>query len=172
MTEAMAVIIGAVVGTIGGLAGGGFASFASWRSSQLSVRVALVPTIHEIGTALVRVRITRLDTDEHLDALVNFEIRWNEFSIQQRILCPSKRIENLMDLVRATTKDRSAPPEALLALGGQAVDKVTRMIGAHTNQFFRFQARKDEATIIRDWLASPDANLLSQTVRKKLADLA
>jgi hypothetical protein len=125
-----------------------------------------------VSTAIVKLRTAVQGSDEHFEALVNFESKWREFSIQQRILCPSKRIENLMELVRATTQDQSSRPDALLQLAGQALDKVTRMIGAHSYRFFRFQARKDEATIVQEWLASPDASVLSDKVRRKLANLA
>jgi hypothetical protein len=175
MTEAMAVIVGAVVGMVGGLAGGGFASLASLRASQLAARAPLGLTLSEISGALVRVR-TSVAANDAVDlqyaALSEFEGKWRLFSIQQRILCPSERIENLMDLVRETTKREGVPSDALLNLAGQAVDKVTRMIGAHSNRLFSFKARKDEAKIIRRWLMSPESQILSDIVRSKLTALA
>ena len=48
MTEATAVIIGALVGAVGGVAVGGFAALASFRASLVTARVPLGPVLHEI----------------------------------------------------------------------------------------------------------------------------
>jgi hypothetical protein len=76
-----------------------------------------------------------------------------------------------MDLVRAIGRNESDPPEALLNLGGQTMEKITQMVGAYGNSLFRFRARKEEARIIRRWLESKPAELLSEVVRTKLAAL-
>jgi hypothetical protein len=110
-------------------------------------------------------------TSGYLAARREFESRWNEFSIQQRILCPSERISNLMELVRAVARNETDPPEALLNLAGQTIEKATRMVGAHCNYLFQFCARRKEAEIIQAWLESDQAKLLSEAVRTKLAAL-
>ncbi len=170
MTEATSVILGALVGAAAGLAGGGFAALASVRASQLAARAPLGAVLHEIGNALVGMNATK-GTKEYWEPRREFERRWNEFSIQQRILCPSERIANLMELVRAIGRNESDPPEALLNLAGQTIEKITQMVGAHGNSLFRFRARREEARIIRRWLKSEPSNLLSEAVRTKLAAL-
>ena len=76
-----------------------------------------------------------------------------------------------MDLVRAVGRNQSDPPEALLTLGGQTMETLTQMVGAHSNTLFRFKARRQEAQIIRQWLKSKDADLLSEAVRANLRAL-
>lgn len=170
LTEALAVIIGAVVGAAGGIAGGGFAALASLRASQVSARAPLGPLLHKIGRSLIRMRSTR-GTEEYPAAQLEFALRWNEFAIQQRILCPSDTISNLMELVLAISRDPKSDPDALLLLAGQVVDKVTKMVGAHCHHLFRYRARKEEKRIMRRWLEMPDANKLSPQLREKLINL-
>ena len=170
MNEATSVIIGALVGAAAGLAGGGFAALASLRASELAARAPLGPVLHEISNALIAMNAAK-GTVAYWEPRREFERRWSEFSIQQRILCPSERIANLMDLVRAIGRNESDPPEALLNLGGQTMEKITQMVGAYGNSLFRFRARKEEARIIRRWLESKPAELLSEVVRTKLAAL-
>jgi hypothetical protein len=170
LTEATSVILGALVGAAAGLAGGGFAALASLRASQLAARAPLGPVLHEISNALIGMNATR-GTESYWEPRREFERRWSEFSIQQRILCPSERIANLMDLVRAIARNESDPPEALLNLAGQTLEKITRMVGAYSNSLFRFRARREEARIIRRWLKSEPAKLLSDAVRAQLAKL-
>jgi hypothetical protein len=110
-------------------------------------------------------------TDAYLDARREFERGLSEFSIQQRILCPSDRIANLMDLLRAIGRNQTDPIEAVLNLAGQTLEKVTRMVGAHSNRLFLYAAKREEAKIIRLWLKSEQATLLSEAVRQKLAAL-
>ena len=76
-----------------------------------------------------------------------------------------------MDLLRAVGRNQSDPPEALLTLGGQTMEKITQMVGVHSNTLFRFKARRQEAQIIRQWLKSKDADLLSEAVRANLRAL-
>lgn len=171
MTEATSVVLGALVGAVAGLAGGGFAALASLRASQLAARAPLGPVLHKISNALIRLSATK-GTTEYLEARREFESRWSEFSIQQRILCPSEKIANLMELVGAIGRNESDPPQVLLNLAGQTMAKVTQMVGAHSNSLFRFRARREEARIIHRWLDSDQAKLLSEAVRTKLKALA
>jgi len=110
-------------------------------------------------------------TDAYLGARREFERGLSEFSIQQRILCPSDRIANLMDLLSAIGRNQTDPIEAVLNLAGQTLEKVTRMVGAHSNHLFLCAAKREEAKIIRLWLKSEQATLLSEAVRQKLAAL-
>lgn len=170
MTEAAAVIAGALVGAVAGLAGGGFAALASLRASQLAARAPLGRLLHEISNALIGMHATK-GTQEYWEPRREFERRGNEFSIQQRILCPSERIANLMELVGAIGRNESDPPEALLNLAAQTIEKITQMVGAHGNSLFRFRAKREEARIIRRWLESEPAKVLSEQVRTKLRAL-
>ncbi|HVN64063.1 MAG TPA: hypothetical protein VMT58_05465 [Candidatus Binataceae bacterium] len=167
MNEAAAVIVGALVGAAAGVAGGGVAAIASLRASQLSARAPLGPILVEIKNTLIQMNVTR-GTDEYWQHRKEFEKRWGEFSVQQRILCPSDRIANLMGLVRAIGGNSSDPPEALLNLAGQTMEKITQMVAAHGNFLFRFRARLEEARIIRRWLDSESSKLLSEEVRTQL----
>ena len=99
VTEATSVILGALVGAAAGLGGGGFAALASLRPSQLAARAPLGPVLHKIGDTIIGMNATK-GTSEYLAPRREFERRWSEFSIQQRILCPSERIANLMKLDR------------------------------------------------------------------------
>lgn len=172
MTEAASALLGALIGAVAGIAGGGFAAVASLRASQLAARAPLGPILHKIGNALTLIKTdARRGTPEYLVPRIAFERRWNEFSIQQRILCPSDRIANLMEIVRAIGRNESDPPEVLLDLAGQTLEKITQMVGAHSDSLFRFRARREEARIIRRWLESAPANSFSAAVRTRLAAL-
>lgn len=171
MTEAVAALLGALIGAAGGLAGGSFAALASLRASQTAARAALAPTIHGLACERIRMRVA-IGTPEYLEARRDFERRWSELPIQQRILCPSRRVEGLLSLVRATAEDESSPPDDLLNLAGQALEKVTRMISAYSHHIFAWRARRAEAKILRDWLASEESHVLAEAVRSKLAVLA
>jgi len=171
MKEVTAALVGAFIGVIGGVAGGGFAALASLRASQTAARAPVAVTLHEVAKAVVRFRATK-GTSEHGEAQRDFQRCWSLLSIQQRILCPSKRIEGLVSLVLAATQDKSADPDQLLHLSGQALDKISRMVGAHSLYIFRWRARSEETAIIRSWLANPESQILSQALRLKLDALA
>ena len=170
MTEALSVIVGALIGAGAGVTGGGFAALASLRASQLAARAPLGSVLQTIANTIVWMNVTK-GTDEYLKARREFERACSDFSIQQRILCPSERIANLMELARAIARNESDPPEALLNLAGQTMEKITQMVGAHGNSMFRFRARREEVRIIRRWLASEPSKLLSEAVRTKLRAL-
>ena len=171
MTEGVAALLGALIGATGGIAGGGLAALASLRASQIAARAPLGPILHEMGKAFVRMNVTKDMPEEYFDHRLEFEHKWNEFSIQQRILCPSKTITNLMALVMATARDQTSNSADLSSLSGQVVEKVTQMVGAYSNRLFRFEARRDEKRIIRSWLKSPETQSLSPGLRAKLDEL-
>ena len=50
-----------------------------------------------------------------------------------------------MDLVRAIGRNQSDPTDAVLNLAGQTLEKVTRMVGAHSNHLFRCGAQKERS---------------------------
>ena len=170
MTEAASVIIGALVGAAAGIAGGGFAALASVRASQLAARAPLGLVLHQMGNALISMSVTK-GTEQYWEPRREFERKWNEFTIQQRILCPSDRIANLMELVGAIGRNDKDPAESLLNVAGQTLEKITQMVGAHSNHLFQFRARKEEARIIRRWLASEQSKVFNDAVRTKLAAL-
>jgi hypothetical protein len=170
VTEATSVILGALVGAAAGLAGGGFAALASLRASQLAARAPLGQILCDISDALIGMNATR-DTDEYLKFRREFGRRWRDFSVQQRILCPSERIANLMGLINAIGTNETDRPEALLDLAGQTMEKATQMVGAYGHSFFRYRARREEARIVRRWLDNERAKLLSEPVRAKLEAL-
>jgi hypothetical protein len=167
MTEATSVIIGALLGAAAGIGGGGFAALASLRASQLAARAPLGSVLHEISDAFIAMTAMK-GREGYWERRREFERTWNEFAVQQRILCPSERIANLMELVREIAKNESDPSDALSNLAGQTMEKITRMVGAHSNSFFRFGADLEEARIIRSWLKSAQAKLLSDEVRARL----
>jgi hypothetical protein len=173
MTQGMAAILGALVGATGGLAGGAFAALASLRASQLAARAPLGLILHDLSNAVIRLNIAS-NSDERFEATREFQRVWNKFAIQQRILCPSGRIANLMALIDATTKDKASDPSLLIALAGQAVDKVTQMVGAHSKYFLQSRVRREEERIILRWLASQQARdlNLSTSVRERLQAVA
>jgi hypothetical protein len=143
LTETISVIIGAVIGAGAGLAGGGFAALASLRASQLAARAPLAPVLYEISNTFIAMNSTK-GTNAYWEPRREFERRWSEFSIHQRILCPSDRISNLMALVLVAGRNEKDPPQALLNLAGQTLEKITQMVSAYINQlagFGRFQHR-------------------------------
>jgi hypothetical protein len=170
MTEAASAITGALVGAAAGIAGGGFAALASIRASQLAARAPLGLVLHQMGTALISMSVTK-GTEQYWEPRREFERKWNEFTIQQRILCPSDRIANLMELVGAIGRNEKDPPESLLNIAGQTLEKITQMVGAYSNHMFQFRARREEARIIRRWLASEQSKIFNDAVRTKLAAL-
>ena len=61
-----------------------------------------------------------------------------------------------MDIIRATAADdRSEDCDALLLLAGQTMERVTRMVAAHSNHLFSCCARKEEAESSRIGLRAP-----------------
>lgn len=170
MTGAGIALVAAALGAIGGVVGGAVASLATLRTSQLSARAPLGPLLHEIGQFLIKLNAS-VGTSDYMGTLLRFESKWNEFSVHQRILCPSKTISNLMDLVRATTRETQSDPKDLLYLAGQTVEKITQMVGAHSYHLFRFRARCEEKKIVRLWLDSPQTGGLSEHVRNELKKL-
>jgi hypothetical protein len=170
MTEATAALIGALIGAMGGVAGGFFGAIASLRASQTAARAPIAPTLHRLAVLLIKLRVTK-GTPEYDEIRRDFESQWSELAIQQRILCPSKRIEGLLALVWATTRDTSSKPDDLLTLAGQSLDKITRMVGAHSQHLFRWKAHRTEKEIICDWLASLESKILSSAARAELDKL-
>lgn len=167
MTQVQAALVGALIGALAGFAGGGFAALASLRASQLAARSPLSSTLHKIAETLIRLR-TADGKEERTSARRDFEQRWNEFSIQQRILCPSHRIEALTSLILVAARSQVEDPDDLLNLAGQTLEKITRMVGAHSNCLFRWRAVRQESNIIQNWLDSTESQILSNNVRSKL----
>ena len=168
--EVQAALLGGIIGAVAGLAGGGFAALAAVRASQLAARAPLGRILCAIANTLIQLRVTA-GTSERLDVELEFERRWKELAIQQRILCPSTKIENLLSLLLATARSQTDRPEDLLNLAAQTLEKVTRMVGVHSEYLFRWRATRKESEIIRNWLASQESQVLSESTRQKLAKL-
>jgi hypothetical protein len=67
VTEALSVIVGALIGAGAGLAGGGFAALASLRASQLAARAPLASVLQTIANMIIWMNVTK-GTDEYLKA--------------------------------------------------------------------------------------------------------
>lgn len=113
-----------------------------------------------------------LGTPDSARAVRDFEEEWNNLAVHQRILCPSDRIGRLLDLVRTAARQIDQEPDLVLGLAGQVLDKVSRMIGCHSNRLFRWSARRDESSVLKNWLATKDSDVLSPEFRKRLVELA
>jgi hypothetical protein len=168
--EVQAALLGGIIGAAAGVAGGGFAAIAALRASQIAARAPLGSILCGIGNTLIHLRVTA-DTSARIEAEREIEQRWNELSIHQRILCPSTRIESLLSLLLAAGRSQKDRPDDLLILASQTLEKITRMVGAHSRHLFRWRAVREESRIIRNWLASQESQILSEGVRQKLSQL-
>ena len=139
MNEVSAVLLAALVGALAGLGGGGLAALASLRASQLVARAPLAASLHQLGVRLVLARAA-LGTSEEDGALRDVELQWNHFAVHQRILCPSERLERLSDVLRTEFSRADLTPDARLALAGQIVEKLSRIVGAHSSRLLRWQS--------------------------------
>ena len=171
MNEAYAALFGALIGALAGLAGGGFAALASLRASQVAARAPLGGLLHELTTQLVKARAALGQPDEDR-AVADFEQKWAQFAVHQRILCPSRRIEELSNLLRSELQRADLSADARLHLAGQAVEKLCRMVGAHSSHLLRACASRNEGRIVATWLESEQSNLLSADARSQLEKLA
>ena len=169
-SEVQAALLGGMIGALAGLAAGGLAAFAAVRASQLAARAPLGPILCGIADTLIQLRVTA-GTIQRDDIEIEFERRWKEFSVHQRILCPSARIESLLSLLLAVARSQKDHPDDVLNLAAQTLEKVTRMVGAHSRHLFRWRATLEESKIMRTWLASTESKVLGEEVRKKLSQL-
>lgn len=178
MTEAGAALLGALIGAVGGLAGGAFAAYAALRSSQIAARAPLAVAIYQMSYAIIGLRdptqvTSTAEENERGEGIERFEGRWNELATQQKVLCPSRRLEALVGLVRTIClKMPEDPFPERLALAGSVMDKITKMVGEHSRAAFHYQARRNEVTIIEAWLASEEGRTLSPALREWLAEQA
>jgi len=171
MSEVYAALLGALIGALAGLAGGGLASIASLRASQVAARAPLGQILYEFGACVVKLRGS-LDPLEEDTYKRDIELKWNEFAIQQRILCPSERLSVLWELLRSELKRPEMRGDAAVHLFGQMQEKASRMVGANSSHLFRWQARQSEAEVLSTWLAADQSELLSGSTRARLEDLA
>jgi len=82
----------------------------------------------------------------------------------------------LTSLVRVALKNlgtgvNDAERDALVMLAAQTLDKVSRMIAAHSSHLFRWRAQYAEIKVIEDWLGAEESRLLSAEVRRRLSGL-
>lgn len=168
------VIVGIVslaVGLVGGFATTGITALASFRTSQAMARAPLGQKIHELVRALVGF-LTARGTEDEAARRLDFEIAWNVLRIQQQILCPSHRLELMLYLVRRLAAETTLDLKTASDLGGQLLDKVTRMVAAHSSKLFRRSALKLERKIIREWMGSEESKLLDPEMREALSAIA
>ena len=169
MNETTAALLGGAIVAIAGLAGGGFAALASIRASQIAARAALAPKLHKLARAIVHLS-GAAGTNDETRRLGVLEIDWHDFSVHQRILCPSKTLEVLADLMRRTTKEyKNYAWEDLAKIAGQIQEKAARIVGLHSAHLFGFRARWQEKKVITDWLAGEAHGLLGDELRQKMA---
>ncbi len=171
MSEVYAALLGALIGALAGLAGGGLASIASLRASQVAARAPLGQILCEFSACVVKL-YGASDHSEVETAKRDIELKWNEFAVHQRILCPSKRLSILWELLRSELKRPDMRGEAAIHLFGQMQEKATRMVGANSSHLFRWQARRSEAKVLTKWLAADQSKLLSDSARTRLGELA
>ncbi len=167
MTEAQAALTGALIGALAGLAGGAFAAISSIKASQVSARAPLADLLHGLTNNLVSA-YAALGSPEADQAVTLFELQWNRFAMHQRILCPSVRIEALSSIVRSELEREDLSEEAKIHLAGQILEKVARMVGAHSTHLTRWRARLSERKILREWLSAEQSQLLGPEARTKL----
>jgi uncharacterized membrane protein len=168
--EGEAALLGALIGAVAGLAGGAFAAFAALRASQVAARAPLTKILTRISNTLILLQAITGD-EQRFEVEYQLERQWSELAIHQRILCPSKRMENLLALLLAIGRNRRDHPEDLLKLAGQTLEKVTYLIAAHSGHVFRWRAKLEESKIIRNWLMSDKSRVLNEATREKLARL-
>lgn len=169
MSEVVAALIGASIGAVAGLAGGGFAALASIRASQIAARAALAPKLHALADAIIRLQ-GAAGTAEELQRRRDLEGAWNDFGVHQRILCPSRILEVLSYVLRRAATDRNYTMQAVATVAGQAQDRAARIVGMHSDHFFRFAARRAERRIVADWLVGDARGWLGDGMRKKIAE--
>jgi len=167
MTEGQAALTGALIGALAGLAGGAFAAVASIKASQLAARTSLAELLHDLSNRLISEYGALSSSDSDL-AIEEFEQQWNRFAVHQRILCPSRTIDQLTGLFRSEFHRDDLTPETKLALAGQIQEKVAQMIGAHSTHLTRRRVCSAERRILREWLAAEPSSLLSAQARERL----
>ena len=95
-----AALLGALIGAVGGLAGGAFAALASLRSSQIAARAPLAEKIHTVAAGIAKLQASLGTGDENQNRM-GFEVAWNDLATHAKILCPSRRIEEILGLILA-----------------------------------------------------------------------
>ena len=168
-TEVEAALLGAAIGGLAGLSGGAFAALASIRASQAATRAPLARLLHLLTVRIIALRVA--PGDQRSVAMNNFEEAFNEFSIHQRILCPSRRISVMCDLLRREFKNPDLDADTTLRLAGQAIERLGRMVGAHSVYLFRWRTSLFEIGIVQEWLKDPQSEVLSASARSELGTL-
>ncbi len=167
MSEGAAALLGALIGALAGLAGGALAALASLRASQVTARAPLGGFLHELSVLLVKARAAVGQPDEDR-AVADMEQKWNQFAVHQRIICPSDQIEELTNTLRSELKRADISLDARLHLSGQVLEKLSRMVGAHSSHMLRCSASRTERRIVSQWLDSEQSNLLGGEARSRL----
>lgn len=170
-----AVVLAALIGATGGVAGGVFAALAAVRSGQVAARAPLPAKIQELRLATAElmdsVKAAPLDRARYGTAVKSFEIAWSDFSTHQSILVPSRAVTGLSEIVLKAARDRKTDPAALTEIAGQSLGAVVRMIGAHSQCLTKFGARWEERHIVSEWLGTKGAQIMSRELREAIREL-
>lgn len=155
---------------LGGLGGGGLASLASIRASQIAARTSLADKLHQLARTIVSAR-NAVDEGDVARLRTEMEVAWNDFATHQRILCPSHRIEILADFMRRVMREGSADRDEILVLAGQVHTLIARIVGMYSAHMFRVWAWGKESEAIDKWLNSPDMQRINPQMRERLQQL-
>jgi len=169
MSEITVVLVAALIGVAGGLGGGLLAAVASLRASQLAARAPLADAIADVAVAAVEYSgapgsVSGGGNDQ-------FHSAWNRLSVQQRILCPSSRIEALLALVLEAATQPGLSTEQRMTLIGESLEKISQMVGAHSRRLLRTQASYEEIQILERWLATRNSSYMSSALQRELRTL-
>lgn len=167
MSEVVAALVGAAIGAIAGISGGGLAALASIRASQIAARAELANKLHHLARAIIRLQ-GAIGTEDELEVRRDLELVWNDLGVHQRILCPSRGLEVLANIMRRTTSEQSVSTKALVTVAGQAQEKYARVVGLYSEHLFRFRARGKEKEVMTDWLADESRGWLGDGMRIKV----
>lgn len=162
-----AALIGAAVGAAGGIAGGALAALATIRANQVTARAPLASILVEMEQALINAA-TGTGTQLQQVASVAFECAWNAFATHQRILCPSKRLEETWNVLRLEFQTPSLSTRDKLAVSSRIVDLTCHLVAAHSGALFRWRAEQAEVEILSTFLASPSGQALAPASRSRL----
>ena len=86
-----------------------------------------------------------------------------------------EHLENLIDRKITVNimeiKNPDLDADATLRLAGQAIERLGRMVGAHSVYLFRWRTSLFEIGIVQEWLKDPQSEVLSASARSELGTL-
>ena len=168
MTDIDPTLLGVLIGAFAGIGGAGVAALASVRASQLAARAPLAEKLQRLvvaGTKLTAALELRSGATE---ARLALEEIWSDFSIHQKILCPSVRLAQVLGLIlKAHRSGPGLEEDEIGVLAAEGGRHAAAMIAAHSRHLLRWRATREEARILAEWIEDPDS-LLSNPVRGAL----